>query len=142
MLLMMARRGSLIFASRTIRRFISHFYTAVTEPWGWTHGTDGIPANNFVTNAGSFTWDETNGGVGLDESRYDIAASSGLHPAKSNSASHLEMTVADRPAPRGRGRREAPLPERSADRLCLPDGDGELQPAGQSTAHHRQVGGL
>ena len=43
MLLMMARRGSLIFASRTIRRFISHFYTAVTEPWGWTHGTDGIP---------------------------------------------------------------------------------------------------
>ena len=60
MLMMMARRGSLIFASRTVRRFISHFYTAVTEPWGWTHGTDGIPANNFVTNAGSFTWDETN----------------------------------------------------------------------------------
>ena len=74
MLLMMARRGSLIFASRTVRRFISHFYTAVTEPWGWTHGTDGIPANNFVTNAGSFTWDETNGGVGLGESRLNIAA--------------------------------------------------------------------
>ena len=80
MLLMMARRGSNVFASRTVRRFIAHFYAAVTEPWGWRHGTDGIPVNNYVTNAGSFTWDETNGGVGLGPRHVDVDVIKYLYP--------------------------------------------------------------
>lgn len=41
MLLMMAKRGSNLWASKTIRRHVSHFYLAVTEPWGFAHDQDG-----------------------------------------------------------------------------------------------------
>ena len=71
MLLMSGRRGSLLFASTTVRRHIAHFYLAVTQPWGYRHdATQGVPANAFLP--GAFTWDETNGGVAKGPKHADV----------------------------------------------------------------------
>eukprot|EP00662_Eupelagonemidae_sp_cell21_P045812 gene45812-61496_t len=74
MLLTFAKHGSLLFASQTYRRHISRFYLALTEPWGW-RGTD------YFTRAGSFTWDETNGGVGRDSKHADVAVAKFIFPS-------------------------------------------------------------
>merc|ERR1711937_786758 len=77
MLIMSAKRGSLLFASETIRNHISRFYLAVTEPWGFVHGTDGLPRGI----GGAFTWDETNGGVGCTGKHSDVQMVKYLFPS-------------------------------------------------------------
>ena len=51
---------------------MTHFYLGVMEPWGWLHGSDGLPADGWTTNGGSFTWDETNGGSGATARHCDV----------------------------------------------------------------------
>ena len=83
MLVMSAKRGSLLFASETVRRHISHFYLAVTEPWGWgglAEGTDGISPSKYEHAQGAFTWDETNGGVAGGPKHQDVHVYKYLFP--------------------------------------------------------------
>jgi len=78
-LLMLARRGSLLPALANVVAHARDFYFAVSSPLGSTYlGTPG----RLTSSAGSFTWDEMLGGV-QERSRYaDVAVLKHLYPTE------------------------------------------------------------
>jgi hypothetical protein len=74
MLLALAKRGSLLFAARSYRNMIRRLYMGVMEPWGCCGKT-------FYNAAGSWTWDETNGGVAGDAKDADVSVAKYLFPS-------------------------------------------------------------
>jgi hypothetical protein len=74
MLLALRRRGSLLSALTNVQAHAREFYLALTAPHGWTHGSDG------GSGAGSFTWDEMDGGNQCESKYADIATLKYLYP--------------------------------------------------------------